>query len=287
MRYPFGKEIQLDAGKHTVKIMCMNIEAFPAIYIDSEYLKTDESWIASPFALEKNAGYCDELSNHKQNPLKFPFSYKKIYSKSTEKIKRNIMFDFWKEDKGTFIDCATSGLEHISRHPNILAVLFDMLPKSKVEKIVKNIFENDSITKITTPYFVFFELCAMCKTGNIEFAQNMIDSYWGGMIDLGATTIWEAYDPQNKGIRHYQMYDFKYDKSLCHAWGAGPIYLLGRFCLGVYPTSVGYKTFEVKPVLGKYPFLRGLCRYPMVRAFLFITTEKQHGQKLMPKVEHS
>ena len=52
-----------------------------------------------------------------------------------------------------------------------------------------------------------------------------------------------------KGIEHYAMYGGKYEKSLCHAWGAGPIYLFGRYYLGVYATSVGYETFNVEPKL--------------------------------------
>ena len=53
------------------------------------------------------------------------------------------------------------------------------------------------------------------------------------------------------------MYHHKYGKSLCHAWGASPIYLLGRYFLGVYPTSVAYETFEIKPNLGGFGFFEG------------------------------
>lgn len=67
------------------------------------------------------------------------------------------------------------------------------------------------------------------------------------MIDLGATSIWEQYLPTEKGAEHYAMYGKKYGRSLCHAWGGGPIYLLGRFAAGVYPTDVAYKTFTVEP----------------------------------------
>ena len=34
------------------------------------------------------------------------------------------------------------------------------------------------------------------------------------------------------------MYLDKYLKSLCHAWGAVPIYLLGRYCLGVHDERI-------------------------------------------------
>ena len=70
------------------------------------------------------------------------------------------------------------------------------------------------------------------------------------MIELGAGTVWEEYHPEASGIEHYAMYGGKYEKSLCHAWGAGPIYLFGRYYLGVYATSAGYETFTVRPKLG-------------------------------------
>lgn len=70
------------------------------------------------------------------------------------------------------------------------------------------------------------------------------------MIDLGAKTIWEEYHPEMSGTEHYAMYGGKYEKSLCHAWGAGPIYLFGRYYLGVYATDAGYETFTVEPKLG-------------------------------------
>jgi hypothetical protein len=45
------------------------------------------------------------------------------------------------------------------------------------------------------------------------------------------------------------MYGDPFGKSLCHAWAASPIYLLGRYFLGVRPTSPGYKTYCVEPQL--------------------------------------
>ena len=53
------------------------------------------------------------------------------------------------------------------------------------------------------------------------------------------------------------MYGDKYGKSLCHAWGASPIYLLGRYYLGVHPTSPGYRTFLVEPNLGGLDRIEG------------------------------
>ena len=124
------------------------------------------------------------------------------------------------------------------------------------------VLENDEVHQITTPYFEFFELCALCKMGKLTHMQKKVESYWGGMVKLGATSIWEQYIPEQTGIEHYGMYGQKYGCSLCHAWGGGPIYLLGRYCLGVYPTSVGYETFTVEPKRGMYKHIEGKVPLP-------------------------
>ncbi len=176
------------------------------------------------------------------------------YSHRAEALHAKIMEDFWKPELGAFIDCAASGKMHVSRHANIFAILYDFVDEETAEIITSRVLENPGVTPITTPYFEFFELMAMCKMGRVKYVLDLLDSYWGGMIDLGATTIWEEFDPKMQGAEHYAMYGSAYSKSLCHAWGAGPIFLLGRYVLGVYPTSPGYKTFEVKPVKGFYKY---------------------------------
>ena len=45
------------------------------------------------------------------------------------------------------------------------------------------------------------------------------------------------------------MYGRPYGKSLCHAWGAGPLYLLARYFAGLRPASPGYKSYIVEPHL--------------------------------------
>lgn len=183
-----------------------------------------------------------------------PSSYEEKYSRLVETTNKF----FWKEEKGAYIDCYESGKNHISRHANVFAILYDVANEEQKAKIIENVLENDKITKITTPYFEGFELDVMGKIGHFDFIENVIKTYWKGMLDLGATTVWEEYNPNLSGAQHYEMYGKKYGKSLCHAWGASPIYLLGKYYLGVTPTSSGYETFEVKPYLGGFKFIDGV-----------------------------
>lgn len=170
--------------------------------------------------------------------------------KKSELLKRRVNEYYWNEDVGAFIDSYKSGNANVTRHANIFAVMYDIASEEQAQSILKNVLKNDKITPITTPYFEGYELGVLAKLGEFGTVEEVLTSYYGGMINLGAQTIWEEYYPEMSGIQHYAMYGGKYEKSLCHAWGAGPIYLFGRYYLGVYATSAGYDTFTVEPSLG-------------------------------------
>ena len=128
--------------------------------------------------------------------------------------------------------------------------------------IKENVILNDSVLKITTPYMKFFELAALCEINEKEKVMQFVKDYWGGMIKLGATTIWEAYDPAQTGDDHYAMYGRPFGKSLCHAWGANPVYLFGKYLLGVKPLSPGYKSYLVEPSLAGLQWIKGKVPTP-------------------------
>ncbi|MCI8331517.1 MAG: alpha-rhamnosidase [Clostridiales bacterium] len=179
------------------------------------------------------------------------------YKKKAEKLLVDVEKYFWCEEKCAFIDSFQSGSQHVTRHANIFAIMYDIATETQRDSIVKNVLQNDDITKITTPYFEGYELDVMGKIGDVDYIYDMLISYWKGMLDLGATTVWEEYNPAVSGSAHYAMYGGRYLKSLCHAWGASPIYLLGRYFLGVVETEPGYSAFEVRPQLGKFKYIDG------------------------------
>jgi hypothetical protein len=121
---------------------------------------------------------------------------------------------------------------------------------------------NNNVPQITTPYMRFYELEALCSTGEQRYVLQQIKDYWGAMLQLGATSFWEAYDPAETGAAHYAMYGRPFGKSLCHAWGASPIYLLGKYYLGVRPLSPGYSRYLVEPVLGGLQWMEGTVPVP-------------------------
>lgn len=162
-------------------------------------------------------------------------------------LKDNILHYFWNEEKQAFIDTYESGRNNVTRHANIFAILFGLVEADKAEAILDHVLLNDAIPAITTPYFKFFELDMWGKLGRLDIIRDALHAYWGGMVEKGAVTFWEQYDPTCVGNEHYAMYGDPFGKSLCHAWSASPIYLIGRYFLGVKPLEPGYARFDVSP----------------------------------------
>lgn len=175
-----------------------------------------------------------------------------VYLARASALETRIRADFRDEEKGAFIDTPESGKRFVTRQTNVAAVLFGFANADETAKIVQNVFKNPDLPAITTPYFKLYELMALCKVGRVEQAQDYVSAYWDGMLGEGATSVWEAYDPTESGDEHFAMYGSRYGKSLCHAWGSGPILLWCRYIAGVEITSPAAKTFTVTPQPGRY-----------------------------------
>lgn len=175
---------------------------------------------------------------------------------------RRVRAFYYDAEQGAFIDSYTSGKRHVTRHANLFAVMYGIATQEETASIVRNVILNDSVTQITTPYFKFFEMDVLCRLGMRKQVTERIRAYWGGMLELGATSIWEQFDPSAEGVEHYAMYGHPFGCSLCHAWGAGPIYLLGRWYLGVHPTAPAWETFEVEPDDGGLGTVSGTVPVP-------------------------
>ncbi|MBP5307610.1 MAG: alpha-rhamnosidase, partial [Clostridia bacterium] len=168
--------------------------------------------------------------------------YGKIYEESLKLIEK-----FWCEEKGAYVYSYKNGVPDgkILRQPNVMAVFYDLCDDERKEKIKNNVLKNDAVTPITTPYMRFYELSALCKLGETEYVLQELYGYWGGMLEDGATTFWESYDKRQKEPEKYAMYGRKYGKSLCHAWGAGPLYIIGRYIVGLKPENG--ESFTIEP----------------------------------------
>ena len=95
--------------------------------------------------------------------------------KRAKALKKRIFSDFYDMEKGCFIDCKDSGKSHVSRQANVLAVEFGLTDKRQSEKIAESVVLNDEIPPITTPYFKFYELSALCRLCYLDKIQSYLE----------------------------------------------------------------------------------------------------------------
>jgi alpha-L-rhamnosidase len=179
-------------------------------------------------------------------------------------IKAKVFSIYWNDQKHALVHSRVDGAptENVTRYANMFGIFFNYFSAEQKLAVKQHVLLNDSIQKITTPYMRFYELEALCAMGEQSYVLKEMKAYWGGMLNLGATSFWEEYDPNKKGTEHLAMYGRKFGKSLCHAWGASPIYLLGKYYLGVSPTKPGYETYTVQPQLGGLQWMQGKVPTP-------------------------
>ncbi len=207
---------------------------------------------------------CAELVDDKSDEAK--------YEKLANELRSKLIPAFWSEEKQALVHNRIDGKqsEAVTRYANMFATFFNYLAPEQQETIKSSVLLNDSILKITTPYMRFYELEALCALGEQEEVMKEMKAYWGGMLNEGATSFWEKYNPDESGTQHLAMYGRPYGKSLCHAWGASPIYLLGKYYLGVQPTSAGYETYSVTPTLGGLRWMEGTVPTPFGDIYVYM-----------------
>jgi alpha-L-rhamnosidase len=74
------------------------------------------------------------------------------------------------------------------------------------------------------------------------------------------------------------MYGDPFGKSLCHAWAGSPIYLIGRYFMGICPLEAGYKSFVIEPDFSL--FKKVDCQFPVKDGMIDI---KWNGSELRIK----
>ena len=192
------------------------------------------------------------------------------YREQADTLREKVKTLFWDQCQSAFLHAVEDGKMNpqVTKFPNMFAILYDFVTEEEKKQIMQSVMLNKEIPTITTPYMRFYELAALCEMGLQKEVLPEIKAYWGGMLREGATSFWEKYNPEETGTQHLAMYGRPYGKSLCHAWGASPVYLMGKFYLGVKPTKPGYTEYEVKPTLGGLEWMEGEVPTPFGKVYV-------------------
>lgn len=77
-----------------------------------------------------------------------------------------------------------------------------------------------------TPYMRHYVTEAMLKLDMKDEAVQYLKKFWGGMLECGADTFWEAYIPDDLD---FSPYEDRMINSLCHAWSCTPSYFIRKY----------------------------------------------------------
>lgn len=151
-----------------------------------------------------------------------------------ERVKEMILDIYWNQSGSGILP---------PRHACILAAAWGF-PLPDKEYIAQALMGDTIMPPTGTPYMKIFECLAFSRLGRSCESLQKMQQYWGGMIDCGATTFWEAYEPSETINAVSSFYNRPFGRSMCHAWGAGPCHFIPEALFQIRPTSDGWKTWE-------------------------------------------
>lgn len=149
-------------------------------------------------------------------------------------------------------------------------------------------------------FYGYYMLRSMALAGNYSGALDIIRSYWGAMLDMGATTFWEDFNldwlpnaapidelvPAGKKDIHGDFGAFCYKgfrHSLCHGWASGPTSWLTEYVLGVEVLEPGCRVLRIVPHLADLEWVEGT--FPTPKGIVKIRHEKQPDGSISSKID--
>ena len=181
----------------------------------------------------QNAAEMEEAMGDKQVAEK--------YRRSARLAADSVYRDCWNAEIGLLADSPEES--SYSQHANLLAVLFDVIPRAKQKEVMNQLLTshlgedssaiNPKIAQASY-YFQFYLARAVDHAGLGDQYLGLLKP-WRHMLTLGLTTTPEYPDPT---------------RSDSHAWSAHPIYDLPTIVAGIHPTEPGFEKVRVAPSLG-------------------------------------
>lgn len=120
-----------------------------------------------------------------------------------------------------------SGVDgQVSYLSQVWMILSGTLSKKESVRALEVVLSDEASCYIGSPYAYHYLIEAMLKCGMEERAREMLISYWGGMVEKGADTFWEVYDPSDERRSPYGFFPVN---SYCHAWSCTPVYFINKY----------------------------------------------------------
>jgi hypothetical protein len=206
------------------------------------------------------------------------------YAALAERVGAALNRRHWDETRGVYVDMVDpAGVAQdprVSQHANAAMILWGIAPLDRWASMVAFItdpvrlrftaappivpsgeaFDPATDVVMANTFFMHFVYRALCAAGRIDLVLSHIRERYGRMLERGATTLWESFEPT---------------ASLCHGFSTTPVYQLSTELLGVYPLAPGFTRFRVSPQLGDLDTASGI--FPTVRGDIAVSWQRLAG----------
>lgn len=142
----------------------------------------------------------------------------------------------------------------------------------------------------------YYIIKAKAMLGQTKDAVDVIRKYWGGMLDMGATTFWEDFDirwmensaridertPEGMQDIHgdFGRYCYEgYRQSLCHGWASGPTPFLMEQVGGIEILEPGCKKIRINPAPAGLKWFK--IKYPTPYGILSVSYDISSGEEIL------
>lgn len=172
----------------------------------------------------------------------------------------------WDAERGVYVDSRRNDVRgrRVSQQSNAAAMFFGVAPRERWNSIFSVILDPDRLRLTnalgvygTIPFdeehdvvlahgfYMHFLHAALAEADRHEEIAANIRLRWGAQLAAGATTWWEAWEPEPT-------------HTLCHAFMCTPSFDLPTYVLGVRPLADGFAEFEVAPQPAGLSWARGV-----------------------------
>lgn len=198
------------------------------------------------------------------------------WEKKAEQIKVAMQEHLYRPEEARYITTLVGGKAFTATpHAQAWPLAYGVVPESEQQHVADALIElldSDRRTSASGPpipkveiYGIYWVLEALGRTGRFSEALYLIDSYYGYLLDQGATTWWENF--------HADQF---YYNSLSHAWGGSPTWFLSTYILGARQT--GPNSWQIKPTSLTLPSVSGTL--PLEEGILTIESNRPTCDKI-------
>ncbi len=179
-------------------------------------------------------------------------------------VRERLLGQCWSVERRMFAD--TPAKTGFSQHANVLAVLYDLVPKDQQRDLLERVTTTNGIEASAgiipvTYYFAYYLAEAFDHAGMTDRYLPMLQS-WREMVRNNFTAYPENPDPS---------------RSDSHAWSAHPTSGLLTYVAGIRPAAPGFAQVRVEPHLGDLTSVDAAMAHP---AGLIETRYAVNGQAL-------